>query len=382
MKIALVSPYDFAYPGGVNHHVSSLEREFTRMGHEVKVIGPTSSPVTQFGDRFIHIGKPRPVPSSGSVARIAVAPIISNRVREVLEEEKFDVIHLHEPLLPPLCTWMLRFSKTANVGTFHAYYSRPSYRWTQPLFTWLYKKWFNRLDVKLAVSQSARDYANKFFPGHYEILPNGIDLQHFCPDVPPVDEFNDGKKNILFVGRLEKRKGADHLLKAYKQVKREIPDCRLLIVGPGTRLRNKYEKRVQKSGLNDVHFIGQVDYKDLPRYYKTADVFCSPATGHESFGVVLLEAMAVGRPIVVSDIPGYASLITNGVQGFLVPPKDEDSLAETLTRVLTNSSLCQQLGAQGIIKAERYSWKRIAARTLEYYHEAIENFQKRKHELK
>lgn len=382
MKIALVSPYDFAYPGGVTIHIASLEHEFTRMGHEVKVIGPVSTPITQFGDRFIPIGRARAIPASGSVARIEVLPTIANRVREVLEQERFDVIHLHEPLLPPLCTWVLRFSKTANVGTFHAYDSKPSYRWIRPVFTWLYKKWFPRLDVKLAVSQAARDYVNKFFPGHYEIVPNGIDLEHFCPDLPPIDEFVDGKMNILFVGRLEKRKGADYLIKAYHKVKQEIPNCRLLIVGPGTRLRNKYEKSILNNSTNDVHFIGQVDYKDLPRYYRTADVFCSPATGRESFGIVLLEAMATGRPIVASDIPGYRSLVTDGIEGLLVPPKDENSLATALTRVLTDRNLGQKLGEQGAAKVESYSWQRIARQVLGYYDRAIENFQKRKDSLK
>ncbi len=132
MKIALVSPYDFSYPGGVVRHISNLEYYFTRMGHIVKIIAPASSPVDGYGDRFIAIGKPRPIPTSGSIARITISFTLTNKVKEVLEKEKFDIIHLHEPLAPTLCTTVLRLSKTVNIGTFHATESRPSYRWTKP----------------------------------------------------------------------------------------------------------------------------------------------------------------------------------------------------------------------------------------------------------
>ncbi|GAH25704.1 unnamed protein product, partial [marine sediment metagenome] len=133
-----------------------------------------------------------------------------------------------------------------------------------------------------------------------------------------IDRFCDGKINILFVSRLEKRKGLNYLLKAYQQVKREIPNSRLIIVGPGIRLRHKYEKQVRQNRLEDVVFTGHVAYDELPRYYKTADIFCAPATGRESFGIILLEAMAIGTPIVASNIEGYASVVTHGVEGLLV----------------------------------------------------------------
>ncbi|MFC1861033.1 glycosyltransferase family 4 protein [Chloroflexota bacterium] len=378
MKIALVSPYDFSYPGGVAHHIANLEHQFTGMGHEVKIISPASSPVTTFGDRFIAIGKPRPVPTSGSIARVTLSFNIASKVKDLLEKEKFDIIHLHEPLIPMLCTNVLRFSKTANVGTFHATDSRPSYRWSKPFAKMLLKKWFHRLDGRIAVSQSAQGYANKHFPGHYDIIPNGIDIEHFCPDVSPIDELSDGKLNILFVGRMEKRKGVEYLLKAYKRVKQEIPEARLVLVGPGTRLRHKYEKRVLEHGLRDVVFAGQVSYTDLPRYYKTAHVFCAPATGYESFGIVLLEAMAVGKPIVASNISGYAGLINHEVEGLMVPPKDEKKLAEALISLITDKQRQHEMGARGAIKAEKYSWKHITRQVLDYYAEVLTEFRKGK----
>jgi len=367
MKIALVSAYDFAYPGGVANHISCLEHHLTRMGHEVKVIAPASSAVSTFGDRFIPIGKPRPVPSNGSIARITVSLRLASRIKAVLDEENFDIIHLHEPLCPMLCTNVLRFSHTANVGTFHRFGGRLGYDFARPFAIIFLKKWFRKLDGKIAVSKPAMEFATKHFPGHYEIIPNGIDLEHFSNNVSPIDEFCDGKLNILFVGRMEKRKGVNYLIKAYKQVKQEFPDCRLTIVGPGVRLRNKYEKQVAKSSLKDVVFTGHVAYDELPRYYQTADIFCAPATGHESFGIVLLEAMALGKPVVASNIEGYANVVTHDVEGLLVPPKNAAMLAQALISLMNDESLRQQMGARGKLKSEKYGWERIAQRVLDYY---------------
>jgi len=371
MKIALVSPYDFAYPGGVVNHISALEHHFTRMGHEVKIIAPASRVVPGFGDRFIPIGRPRPIPTSGSIARVTISVWLSSRVKAVLDAENFDVIHLHEPLMPMLCTTVLRLSNTANVGTFHAVAGSPGYDFGKPLATILLRKWFRRLSGRIAVSKPAMEFPSRYFPGDYHIIPNGIDLEHFSPDVSPIDKFMDGKLNILFVSRLEKRKGLNYLLQAYQQIKREIPNSRLIAVGPGTRLRHKYEKWVARNNVEDVVFIGYASYDDLPRYYKTADIFCVPATGHESFGIILLEAMAAGKPIVATSIEGYATLINDGVEGFLVPPRDVGRLAQALLSLLTDDSLRQKMGAEGRVKVVDYDWERIAQRVLAYYNSVL-----------
>ena len=367
MKIALVSPYDFAYPGGVTIHISYLERHFARMGHEVKVIAPASKAISGFGDRFISIGSPRPIPTSGSIARVTVSPWLSKRVKAVLDQERFDIIHLHEPLMPMLCTTVLRLSQAANIGTFHACRGSPGYDFAKPLGKWMLKRWFRRLHGKIAVSKPAMEFACSYFPGYYNIIPNGVDVEHFSPNVSPIEKFCDGKLNILFVSRLEKRKGLNYLLEAFKQVKQEIPNSRLIIVGPGTRLRRGYERGVKRSGLKDVVFTGLVSYEELPRYYKTADVFCAPATGRESFGIILLEAMAVGKPIVASNIEGYASVLAHNVEGLLVPPGDKEMLARALISLLTDESLRREVGARGRVKALEYSWERIAQDVLKYY---------------
>ena len=368
MKIALVSPYDFAYPGGVVNHISALEQYFTKMGHEVKVIAPASKAVSNLGDRLIPIGKPRPIPVSGSIARITISLRLASRIKEVLAKEKFDIIHLHEPFMPMLCSAVLRFSdNAANIGTFHACHGSPGYGFGRPITTMMLKRRRRKLTGKIAVSKPAMDFARKYIPGYYNIIPNGIDVEHFSPDVPPLDEFCDGKLNILFVGRMEKRKGLNFLLEAYRQVKQEIPNSRLIVVGPGTRLRSIYERKVRRSKLQDVVFVGYASYDELPRYYKTADIYCSPATGRESFGIVLLEAMAVGKPVVASNIDGYANVISHGVDGLLVPPKDKRLLAQALISLMSDASLRQQMGANGILKAKRYSWENIAQKILSYY---------------
>ena len=378
MKIALVSPYDFAFPGGVTSHISSLERYLSRMGHEVKVIAPASQPVTIFGDRFIPIGKPRPIPSSGSIIRVTISLRLASTIKEVLNREKFDIIHLHEPFMPMLCTAILRFSDATNVGTFHAWDGKPGYNWGKPISTWMIRRRLHKLAGRIAVSEMAKAYVSKHVPGYYDIIPNGIDVERFSPDVPPIEEFCDGKQNILFLGRLERRKGAIYLIKAYQQVKQEIPNSRLIIAGPGTRLRKPYEKWIKNQGLEDVVFVGYVSEADKPRYYKTADVYCSPATSRESFGIVLLEAMAVGTPVVASNIDGYNSVVTHGEDGLLVPPRDTKNLARTLISVLSDETLRQKLAARARLTAEEYNWERVAKKVCDYYAAALEESAQRK----
>ena len=377
MKIALVSPYDFAYPGGVCNHISCLDQHFTRMGHEVRIIAPASKAVSTFGERFISIGQPRSLPVSGSIARITLSPWLSSRIKTVLDRENFDVCHLHEPLMPMLCTTVLRLSQVPKIGTFHASGGKPWYSFGTPIGKLILKRWFQKLDGKIAVSQSAKEYVNKHFPDDYTIIPNGIATGHFSTDTPPIEEFIDGKLNILFVGRLEKRKGLDYLLEAYKKIKPQIPDSRLIVVGPGIRLRKKYERRVRRDNLQDVVFIGYAPYRDLPRYYKTADIVCCPATGWESFGIVLLEAMAVGKPIVASDIQGYASVVTHGADGLLVPPKNAEKLAQALISLMTDESLRQQMGDKGRLKALEYDWEHVAQRVMDYYLSVLNGPQRR-----
>jgi phosphatidylinositol alpha-mannosyltransferase len=379
MKIALVSPYDYGHPGGVVNHILALNEQLTRMGHQVKIIAPASRALPGNDNRFLHIGRARSFPVRGTTIRISMSLRLASKIKEVLARERFDIIHLHEPFMPMLCSAVLRFSDSVNVGTFHACRGSPGYNFGWPISAIMLRRRRRKLVGKIAVSRAAMDYARKHVPGEYDIIPNGIDLKHFSPEVSPIDEFCDGKTNILFVGRLEKRKGLDYLLKAYRRLKKDVPDCRLIVVGPGKRFRKKYENYVRRNGLADVVFTGMAAYDQLPRYYKTADIFCAPATGRESFGIVLLEAMAVGKPVVATSIEGYASVMTGGKEGLLVPPKDDKELARALTALATDSSLRQKMASRGLATAQEYNWEKIARRVADYYAKILSSPPGRQH---
>ena len=369
MKIAMVSPYDFTWPGGVTAHVTQLARALDRSGHEVQVLAPHSpSRECQDADLLVPLGRSVPLPSGGSIARVSLSWWLYPKIRALLKREQFDIIHLHEPMAPLLPLCVLEFSKAVNVGTFHASYSRQHlYRMTHPII----KRWHQRLHGNIAVSKAARRYVNNTFPGDYEIIPNGIDFNHFSADVAPLPQYQDGKLNILFVGRLEKRKGLQYLLDAYGKLKWELPDIRLIVVGPGNPDKESY--RIMSShNLQDVEFVGRVSYEDLPRYYASADIFCSPATGAESFGIVLLEAMAAGKPVVASDIEGYRGILTDGEQGLLVPKKDSDALAKALEVLARDPELRRRLGGQGNRSAEEYRWEVVAGQVENYYDSCLQ----------
>ncbi len=363
MKIALVCPYDFAHPGGVANHITFLYKELLKTGHEVKIITPYSGNSDLLENKdILPIGKPVSISSAGSIARITLSPMLSSPVKAVLEREKFDIIHLHDPLYSTLTLTVLQHSKTTNIGTFHAFQkTRIPYHLISPLFQGA----FNKLHGRIAVSEPAKRFISRYFPAEYNIIPNGIDFKRFSTPLPPIEKLRDGKLNILFVGRAEKRKGLNFLLEAYPLIKQEVPQSRLVIVGPETR--QKYEHIAKKLALTDVVFTDYIPNDDLPAYYQTADVFCSPATGGESFGIILLEAMAASKAIVASSIDGYASLISDGIDGLLVSPKDIPALANTIVTLLKDEPRRREMGMHGRQKAEQYSWSNIAKAINEYY---------------
>jgi len=364
MKIALVSPYDLAVPGGVNSHIHHLAEHFVARGHEVRLIAPASD-VRNLSPLAIVVGRPRSIPAGGSIARMAISPRLADPVRRVLAEEQFDVVHVHEPLVSFMTIQFLRFSKAVNVGTFHA--ARESgarlYTYTRRLL----KHCFRRLDGKIAVSQAAAALIAPHFPGYYNIIPNGVDVERFAA-AQPLPELGDGMVNILSVGRLETRKGQRFLLRAFADVKAQRPEARLVIVGGyNERQRRAYERWVAEHNLRDVVFAGYVRDDELPRYHRSAQVFCAPNTGNESQGIILLEAMAAGCPVVASNIGGFAGVVTHGVEGLLVRPKDSEALAEALLQLVDNPDLRRSMGERGRDAAQQYSWERVSQRVLSYY---------------
>ena len=368
MKIAMVSPYDFTWPGGVTAHVTHLARELGRSGHQVQVLAPHSpSRECQEAEKFIPLGRSVPLPSGGSIARVSLSWWLYRKVRSLLRDEAFDIIHLHEPMAPILPLCVLEFSNSVNVGTFHAANNYPHlYKLSHPIT----KRWHQRLHGGIAVSPAAQRYVNNAFPGDYKIIPNGIDIDHFTRNAEPWPQYRDGKTNILFVGRLEKRKGLKYLLDAYSRIKWDLPETRLLVVGAGTPDKESHRILAARA-LKDVEFIGPVSHEDLPRYYASADIFCSPATGFESFGIVLLEAMAAGKPVVASNIEGYASIVSDGREGILIPPRNGEALSAALARLVQDPSLRRQMGDEGKLTVEQYRWSEVAQRVEEYYYQCL-----------
>ena len=369
MKIALVSPYDFAVPGGVNNHICHLADHYARLGHDVRIIAPASHKEGLGRDNLIVIGeRPIGLPAGGSVARITLSLTLGPKVERVLASEGFHVVHLHEPFVPLLPFQFLRRSQVTTVATFHAAKDegRRWYAYFRPAIS----IWWHKIQGKIAVSPAALSLISRYFPDDYEIIPNGVNYDRFAAPVPPFAEYEDGKLNILFLGRLEKRKGLPYLLQAYAQVKAKMPDTRLLIVGPDAGMRQGCEAFVQRERLKDVVFAGYVSDQDLPRYYRTADVFCAPNTGNESFGIILLEAMAAATPVVASDIEGFAYVVGHQSEGLLVPRRDTSALADALLQLLSDPDRRQEMGRKGQTKAQGFDWSRVSQQVLSFYERA------------
>jgi len=355
MKIALVSAYDYAYPGGVTEHVRHLAGGLRNRGHEITVFAPCSDPdFAATHPDFVRVGRPFPIPIHGSVARITVGLHLTNRIKHSMREGGYQVVHFHEPLMPVLPITALRFSESINIGTFHAFArSNIGYYYGKPLL----KRYVRRLNARIAVSIPARDFVRRYFPGDYHIVPNGIDVRRFT-NPPPIPELRDGKCTILFVGRLEYRKGVGYLLRAFLQLKREFPDLRLVIVGDGP-MRRWYSNFVTRKQLSDVILAGYIGTEELPRYYASCDIFCSPATGDESFGMVLLEAMASGKPIVGTDIDGYRSVVHHGREGLLVERKSARQLAQALGTLIGEPQMRHEMSEAGLRTVQQYDWQRV-----------------------
>jgi phosphatidylinositol alpha-mannosyltransferase len=362
MKIGLVSPYVYPLPGGVTQHVRYLYENLRLRGHTVRIL--TSShglQRTSEGD-VIRLGKGFSMPANGSVGTVTISPRFVSQVRDLLERERFDVLHFHEPFVPFLSLVILRESRSVNVGTFHAYGGwSPAYEFGSRAM----KGYAERLHGRIAVSAAARHFIDRYFPGDYKVIPNGVDVDRFRRAVP-LSRWQDGTQNILFVGRFEPRKGVLDLLKAHRILRREGADARLLLVGGGPQEREA-RRYIATRRLGGVEFLGRVSDDEKAQLFRTADVYCSPATGRESFGIVLLEAMAAGAPIVASDIHGYKGVVRRGREALLVQPRDHKELAAAIDRLLTDRALAAEMSANGIRRAEEFSWPRVTAKVDDYY---------------
>jgi phosphatidylinositol alpha-mannosyltransferase len=362
VKIGLVSPYVYPLPGGVTQHVHYLYENLRLRGHTVRIL--TSSHGLQRASEgdVIRLGKGFSMPANGSVGTVTLSPRYVSQVRALLERERFDVLHFHEPFVPFLSLVLLRESRSVNVGTFHAYGGwSPAYEFGSRALT----GYADRLHGRIAVSAAARHFIDRYFPGDYKVIPNGVDVDRFRRAVP-LSRWQDGTPNVLFVGRFEPRKGVLDILKAHRILRRDGLESRLLLVGGGPQEREA-RRYVATRRLGGVEFLGRVSDAVRDQLFKTADVYVSPATGRESFGIVLLEAMAAGVPIVCSDIHGFKGVVRRNEQALLVPPRDSEALAAALAHLLRDPVLRERMGRSGRERAAQFGWENITAKVEDYY---------------
>ncbi len=362
MKIGLVSPYVYPLPGGVTEHVRYLYENLRLRGHDVRIITSSHGLQRSSEGDVIRLGKGFSMPANGSVGTITISPRYPALVRDMLGRERFDLLHFHEPFVPFLSLVLLRESTSVNIATFHAYAGfSPSYEFGSRMLG----SYAERLHGRIAVSAAARHFIDRFFPGDYKVIPNGVDVDRFRKAVP-IARWQDGPNNLLFVGRLEPRKGLLELLKAFRILRKTGCECRLLVVGSGPQEREA-RRYVMTRRLGGVEFLGRVSDDEKAQLFKTADIYVSPATGRESFGIVLLEAMAAGTAIVCSDIHGYKGVVRRGREGLLVPPRKPKALAEAIRDLLADDELRNRMARNGTARAEDFSWQRVAARVDDYY---------------
>jgi phosphatidylinositol alpha-mannosyltransferase len=362
VKIGLVCPYIYPENGGVAQHVRHLYENLRLRGHDVRIITASHGPQRASEGDILRIGVGFSVPLNGSMGTLTFSPRYLGQVRELLERERFDVLHLHEPFVPFLSLFLLRESNSVNIATFHAYAGfSPSYE----LGSRVMKAHAARLHGRIAVSAAARHFIDRFFPGDYKVIPNGVDVPRFAGAVP-LARWQDGTPNVLFVGRHEPRKGLLDLLKAHRILRKTGYEERLLVVGSGPQEREA-RRYVATRGLKAVEFLGRVSDAEKAQLFRTADVFASPATGGESFGIVLLEAMAAGAPIVASDIHGYKGVVRRGREGLLVPPHEPKELATAIARLLDDPEMRAEMSAAGRARAEQFSWPRVTGKVEDYY---------------
>jgi phosphatidyl-myo-inositol alpha-mannosyltransferase len=362
MRIALACPYAWDAPGGVQVHVRQLAGRLLQRGHKVMVLAPASRPPPE--PHVVSVGRPVRVPYNGSVAPICPTPASAGRVRRALDDFRPEVIHAHEPLVPGTAMFAARSPLAPVVATFHAYADRSLlFSATAPALRGVWQ----RLTVRIAVSEAAAAFVAERFPRDgLRIIPNGAEIEAFAGAEPA--RLPDGRR-ILFVNRLDRRKGFPVMVRAFAILAPRHPDALLVVAGDGKKRR---AVRALPVGIRDrVIMLGSVPHDHLPPYHAASEVFCAPATGRESFGIVLVEAMAAGLPVVASDIPGYREVVRHEVEGLLVPPSDPQRLAAAVSRILDEPELARELAQAGRARAARYSWDQVAREVEAVYEEVL-----------
>jgi phosphatidyl-myo-inositol alpha-mannosyltransferase len=351
MRVGLLCPYSLSIPGGVQAQVLGLARVLRAMGHEARVLGPCDGPPPEL---FVSpLGNSIPTAANGSIAPLAPDAPAALRTIRALRDEAFDVLHLHEPLAPGPTMTALVMHPAPSIGTFHAAGDSSSYHYLNRLSRWL----ANRLDLRCAVSKDAMQLAERYLGGRYEVLFNGVELDRYRNAVPLPRE----RPTIFFCGRHEPRKGLEVLLEAMGRLPRDVR-CWIGSDGPDTAAL-----KARFAGDPRIEWLGRLSDDDKIRRLRSASVFCAPSLHGESFGVVLIEAMAACTPIVATDLPGYQAVARPDRDALMVPAGDVDALAKALRRVLYEPDLARELVRSGAERAEGFSMHTLACRYVGLY---------------
>jgi phosphatidyl-myo-inositol alpha-mannosyltransferase len=360
MRIGMVCPYSLDVPGGVQSHVLQLAEVMLARGHDVSVLAP-ASPGTPLPDYVVSAGRAIPIPYNGSVSRLQFSPAVHGRVRRWLTEGEFDVLHLHEPNAPSLSMWALRVAQGPIVATFHASTTKSL---TLTVFGGLLRPMHEKIVGRIAVSDLARRWQMEALGSDAVEIPNGVDVASLAT-APLLDGYPRSGKTVLFLGRYdEPRKGMSVLLDALPAVVERFSDAQLLIVGRGDD--EQLGSQVGELAEN-VRFLGQVDDAGKASAMRSADVYCAPNTGGESFGIVLVEAMAAGTAVVASDLDAFRRVLRDGECGRLVPVGDGAALADALIAVLENDALRERYVLAGSEAVRRYDWSVVANQIMRVY---------------
>ncbi len=354
LRIGIVSPYSLTIPGGVQQQVLGLARSLRAKGHEVRVLGPCDGPPP---DAFVTpLGNSLPTAVNGSIAPLAPDASAALRTIRALNDEAFDVVHVHEPLVPGPSLTALLVKMAPVVATFHSAGESAAYRTFSRQLKWV----ASRIDIRVAVSKDAVELAQRYIGGDYEVLFNGIELSDYStPSTSPRENA------IFFIGRHEERKGLSNLLEALAKLP---PDVRLWIASDGPQTA---ELKTRFASDTRIDWLGRISDAEKISRMGRASVFCAPSLHGESFGVVLLEAMAAGTPVVASNLDGYRNVATDDETALLVETGNVASLASALARVLVDSRLAARLTANGREHAQRFSMDALADRYIEMYERAL-----------
>ncbi len=361
MRIALACPYAWGDPGGVQVHVRELAERLRERDHEVVVLAPTREPPMQ--PWVVPVGSPIDIRYNDSNAPIDPRPWSRRMVRHALATFGPDVVHAHQPMAPSTRLWATLEARAPVVGTFHSGATRARlYDLAAPLL----RRAAGRLSVRIAVSERAADFERQRIRGEFRVIPNGIDVARFA-EAKPAD-LGPGRK-LLFVGRLDERKGFPVAIDAFERLAAGRPDLHLVVVGDGPD-RDAVD-RLPTLLRARVTMLGAVPNEELPPIHAACDLYVGPSTGGESFGIVLIEAMAAGLPVVASDTPGYDEVITDERQGLLVRPRDPAALAAAVARVLDDAELAATLRAAGSERARAFDWSTTVGRIEDAYRDAL-----------